>query len=228
MRILPLIVFYFLVHTSISLGQEITKTGYSYSTVSFDNILYWKNTDQLMTTAELMKLREEIPNFTVEAVYNKYGQVEKYYFDPNDPFKKTTRNRELQPKIGEHFPEFYFKTLENEEINHEDLKGNWVVLYFRNSVQNLSKEQFEGLYQSVLKAKKQTALNAFAIFSYSENLKSDLEKYQPQIQLINNGVGYFQIFNLVSMPTTFLINPEGVLVAKFEGLQKIDLEPYLQ
>ena len=223
-----LFIIFLLANTSFLLAQEGRKIGYSYSTVSTENKVYWKNTDQLMTRSELMKLKEETPNFSLEPVYNKYGQLEKYYFDPSDPFKKTTRNPELQPKTGEQFPEFYFKTLENEEVTHEELKGKWVVLFFRNSIQNLSKEQFEGLYQSVLEAKKHTELEAFAIFSYSENLKSELDNYQPQIQLINNGVGYFQIFNLVSMPTTFLINPKGILVAKFEGNQKIELERYIQ
>ncbi|GMQ30845.1 hypothetical protein [Algoriphagus confluentis] len=213
--------------TFSSLAQEVKKEGYSYSNSHFENILFWKTTDQLVTLEEMAKISEEFPKFTVEAVYNKYGQVEKYYFDPNNPYASTTRKAELQPKTGEDFPEFFFETLQGEKFDKENLKGKWILLYFRHSIKNMNSKQFEEIHTEVLEAKKVTEIEAFAVFSYDESLEPLLGAYQPEIHLVNNAVGFFQLFQLVSMPTSFLINPDGILVAKFQGMEKVQILDYL-
>ncbi|GAB2498435.1 TlpA family protein disulfide reductase [Algoriphagus taiwanensis] len=223
-----LVAFIFFAIAFSSFAQEVKKEGYSYKNTHIENILYWKTTDQLVTLEEMAKISEEFPKFTVEAVYNKYGQVEKYYFDPNNPYVSTTRKVELQPKMEEEFPEFFFETLNGEKFDKENMKGKWILLYFRHSIRNMNSKQFEEIHTEVLEAKKVTEIEAFAVFSYDENLESLLGAYQPDIHLVNNGVGFFQLFQLVAMPTSFLINPEGILVAKFQGMEKVQILDYLK
>ena len=54
---------------------------------------------QLPVRGRSGQAKKEIPNFGSEPVYDVAGRVEKYLFDPADPFKVVRRNPALQPKV---------------------------------------------------------------------------------------------------------------------------------
>lgn len=209
----------FLLVSQISFSQTQEIRGYITQNPDLESRLFNSQTGKLMTGEEIKQLKAEIPNFRYEPVYDLEGKVEKYLFDPADPQKVIRRNPELQPKVGELFPEFVVHTVKEEKITSSSLRGKWTLLYFQTSLSSLHREQFDQLTKDLKKAQEKTDLTAVAIFAYDESIEALVEN-QP-IEGVKKGNGFFQKFHLISMPTVFLINPEGKIEGKFEGKKPI-------
>lgn len=223
MRVL-IIFFILLAHFSFS--QTVQLQGHRSEQPEWSKNLYNKQTGALHTEEDIQKLRVEIPNFRYEPVYDVSGKIEKYLFDPQDPHKVIRRNPELQPKPGEKFPDFIFQTVNQKEVTNASLKGKWAILYFKNSVQTLNTPQFDQLISDINQVSDRFDIEALAIFAYDEPIEPLLESRH--LDGVKNGNGFFQRFHLIAMPTVFLINPEGIVEAKFEGIAPVDFIPFLE
>jgi peroxiredoxin len=217
---------FFLLITQVAFSQTKQVQGYVSDRSELSGKLFNKQTGELLSDEEIQKLRAEIPNFRYEPVYDVSGKIEKYLFDPQDPQKVIRRNPELQPKTGEKFPDFIFQTVKGKEVTNASLQGKWALLYFKNSVQTLNKPQFDQLISDLNQVSDQFEIEALAIFAYDESIESLVEN--SKLDGVKSGNGFFQRFHLISMPTTFLINPEGKVEAKFEGINPIDFIPFLE
>jgi hypothetical protein len=216
----------FLLITQVSFSQTKQLQGYVSDRSELSGKLYNKQTGEVFSDEEIQKLKIEIPNFRYEPIYDVSGKIEKYLFDPEDPQKVIRRNPSLQPKVGETFPNFIFQTVKGKEVTNASLQGKWAIFYFKNSVQTLNKPQFDQLIVDLNQVADRIEMEALAIFAYDEPIEYLFEN--TKLDGVKNGNGFFQRFHLISMPTTFLINPEGKVEAKFEGFNPIDFLPFLE
>lgn len=219
-----LCICFFLI-TQISFSQTKELRAYTSPSTELSGKLFNTQTGKFFSDEDIQKLKVDIPNFRYEPVYEVAGKVEKYLFDPNEPQKIVRRNPALQPKVGESFPEFVFQTVKGKELTSASLNGKWTLLYFKNSLSTLNQAQFEKLLSDLVEVSKEEKIEAIAIFAYDEPIETLLEN-RP-IDGVKNGNGFFQRFHLTSMPTVFLINPEGQTTAKFEGIKPIEFRSYL-
>lgn len=215
--------FFLIAETSFSQTKELR--AYTSLSNELNGKLFNTQTGKFLSEAEIQKLKAEIPDFRYEPVYNVAGMVEKYLFDPADPRKVIRRNAALQPKVGQPFPEFVFQTVKGQEFTSASLEGKWTLLYFKNSLSTLNQAQFDRLISDLSEVSKDTKIEAIAIFAFDEPIKNLLENLP--IDGVKNGNGFFQRFHLTSMPTVFLINPNGQITAKFEGTKPIEFREYL-
>lgn len=215
--------FFFIAQTSLSQTKELR--AYAYPSAELSGKLFNTQTGKFLSDEEIQKLKTEIPNFRYEPVYDAAGRLEKYLFDPAEPQKIVRRNPALQPKVGESFPEFVFQTVKGKEVTPISLHGKWILLYFKNSLSTLHQAQFNQLLTDLGEVSKEVEIEAIAIFAYDEPIETLLENRT--IDGVKNGNGFFQRFHLTSMPTVFLINPEGLTTAKFEGTKPIEFRGYL-
>ena len=215
--------FFLVAQASFSQTNELR--AYSTPSPELSGKLFNTQTGEFLSDEEIQKLKAEIPKFQYEPVYDIAGKVEKYLFDPEDPRKVILRNPALQPKVGEEFPEFVFQTVKGKEITTASMRGNWSLLFFKNSISTLHQVQFDQLLADLNEASTEVKIKAIAIFAYDEPVELLLENHP--IDGVKNGNGFFQRFHLTSMPTVFLINPEGQIEAKFEGTKPIDFKSFL-
>ena len=215
----------FLLLTQLGFSQTIQIHGYVNDQSDLSGKLYNKQTGALLSDEEIQKLKAEIPNFRYEPVYDVSGKIEKFLFDPEDPQKVIRRNPSLQPKVGETFPDFIFQTVKGKVVSNASLEGKWGLLYFKNSVQTLNKAQLDQLILDLEKVSDQFEIEAMAIFAYDEFIEPLIQN--TKLDGVTNGNGFFQRFHLTSMPTTYLINPDGMIEAKFEGINPIDFLRFL-
>ena len=223
MRVL-LTCFLLVAHISFSQSQELR--GYVTPSPDLSSRLFNTQTGKYLTEEEVLKLKKEIPNFRYEPVYDVAGRLEKYLFDPTEPYKVVRRNPDLQPKVGELFPDFIFQTTKEKELTPSTIQGKWTLLFFKNSLSTLNQPQFDKLLEDLKTASEEFSIEALAIFAYDDPIESVIEN-QP-IDGVKNGNGFFQRFHLTAMPTVYLIDPTGRIEAKFEGIKRIDFLGYLK
>lgn len=183
-----------------------------------------------MTGEQLMELLKVRPGLQLEPIYNVYGEVERYYYDPLDPFKEVPdRDPELRPKAGEPFPEFIFRPEGEKEIGSKALKGSWVIITFYPPLQYMKETFWEDLYGQLDSLPLEVKSSTFALFSDDEpNLKEKFGKWEGEIKLVQNARNFFQIYNIIEHPTTFLLDPEGKVVKLFYNNEAIVLGKYIK
>jgi hypothetical protein len=187
-----------------------------------------KITGEVITNMQLMGLLKEKPGLKMESFYDKYGDLEKSLYDPNNPCKDYSKDPNKRPKIGESFPEFVFKTIDEEEFSSEDLKGNWVLIHFYPITRFINKERWKKLSLDLQKARESFEIVCFGVFAYDDDLIEPVGEFKQEIRLVNNGNGFYSKYHIIEIPTTVLINPEGIIVKYFYESDPIDFLSFLK
>ncbi|OOG76197.1 peroxiredoxin [Algoriphagus sp. A40] len=188
-----------------------------------DEILYNKQTGEKMTGEQLYLLLKEKPGLQLEAHYNRFGQPEKFLYDPANPFFKKEKDPNLRPKIGEDFPEFTFTTIDGKTYPSEELRGSWLLLHFYPIIMAINEDRWEKMQKDLNTARAQgIKIEGFGIFSTDKDLIPVVGKYQDAIHLVNKAHGFYEMFHIIEIPTTILIGPDGKVVNYFYVDEKID------
>ena len=197
--------------------------------VRVDEQLFNKQTGEKMTGEQLYHLMQERPGISLETIYNRYGEPEKFYYDPENPFYKKNKDPNLIPQVGQEFPLFSFRDIQGQLHHAEELRGGWVVLYFFPILEAIREkdwidisEQMKTLTESGIK------VEAFGVFATSKDPEPVVGQYQEQITLVNNGHGFFDLYHLATFPSTFVIDPEGKIVASWSNSDAINLLETIQ
>lgn len=191
--------------------------------VRVDEILYNKQTGEKMTGEQLYTLLKEKPGLQMEAKYNRFGEPEKFIYDPNNPFFERKKDPNLRPKVGEKFPEFTLTTIEGNTFASEDLRGSWLLLHFYPIVQIINKDRWEKMRSDIKTAReKGVEIKGFGIFSTDKDLIPAVGEYQDIIHLVNKAYGFYEMFHIIEIPTTILIDPNGKVIKYYFIDEKID------
>lgn len=198
--------------------KESTKTTAVSTTIGFtsrftlNDKLYNKVTGEPISMEEFAKIVKENPNVPLEKIYDKYGVPEKVFYHPNPPENFGKRNPELQPKVGEPFPQFVFQTIDGKEIDLENLKGKWVLVRFDFFTEVMNKEDFSQLIESIDQLPKSSKfIPILCSMDNKENLKRDLGSLSKKIDLVSDGQGFSSKYQIMRFPTTILIAPDQTL-----------------
>ena len=133
---------------------------------------------------------------------------------------------QAQVAVGKKAPDLAFASPDGVVYKLSDLQGNYVLLDFWASwcgPCRMKNPQFVELYNEFSKAKFKKGIKGFTFYSYS--LDRSKEAWVQAIQRDNlswpyhvsdlkfwNGEGA-KIYNVNSIPRTFLIDPEGFIIA---------------
>ncbi|OYX18493.1 MAG: hypothetical protein B7Z16_08775 [Algoriphagus sp. 32-45-6] len=197
--------------------------------VRVDEQLYNKQTGEKMTGEQLYHLLQERPGISLETIYNRYGEPEKFYYDPENPFFKKNKDPNLRPQVGQEFPLFSFRDIQGQLHHAEELRGGWVVLYFYPILEAIREKDWSGISEQIITLEESgVKIKGFGVFATSKDPVPVVGQYQEQITLVNSGQGFFDLYHLTEFPATYVIDPEGKIVASWNSSDDIDLPAIIQ
>jgi peroxiredoxin len=193
-----------------------------------DEKLYNKQTGKKMTGEDLALLLKENPGLQLIPEFNRYGEVERYLYDPENPFYDRKRDPSKSPKSGEMFPEFTFTTTKNKTLPIEELMGSWILIQFQTFPEMTNEKQLKQLNEEIQNLKNQgVRISSFIVFSYDDDIDFLIEEYQDSFHFVKNGIGFNEMFHISNFPSTFLINPQGIITNLFLGFDEIKIIPHI-
>ena len=224
MKIIYIFLFFLLSGFS-SFSQIILKS----ESVTHVEVLNWrettlinKKTGQEMSEKDYADLVKLHPKLMFERSINKFGITDKMYYDPDN--LKTdgwrTRNPELQPKIGEIFPEFAFKTLSGKTFDSDKLGHEFTVVAFDFFPKMSS---FKTLND---KLKLYKEVNSFLCFADDDMVTENTDF--TAFEIVNfNSARFQEKFNIVT-PLAFLLDKNRKVLAKISRDNINELDKYIK
>ena len=214
-------------------SQETTSKIFTIKKVDTEfNIdkLYNKQTGEKVKKKEFKELIKKNPNLPLERIYDKYGEIIKYYFNPIPSNIKMKRSGNYQPKNGELFPDFVLKTIDNETINLNALKGKLIILRFELFADNFrfKKDEIAELDTKINKSNRQSEIEAIIIFTtQKEEVLRSFDIENSNFKLIPNGDGFHNRCEINRYPTTIIIDKNGKLIDTFKYIYDINIDELL-
>jgi hypothetical protein len=215
----------FLLSGFSSFSQISFRTG----AVQHVEVINWKETTLInkktgeeMSEKDFSDLIKQYPKLALERSIDKFGVTNKMYYDP-DNLKtdgRRYRNPELQPKVGEIFPEFVFKTLSNKTFESDKLTNDFILVAFDFFPEMSS---FKTLND---KLKPYKNVNSFLCFS-SDDMITENTAFT-EFEIVNfNTVKFLEKYNIVT-PVAFLLDKNRKVLAKISGENLEELDKYLK
>ncbi|RAI92011.1 TlpA family protein disulfide reductase [Algoriphagus yeomjeoni] len=202
--------------SSLVQDQNVTVTKVS-TTVrhSLDDKLFNAKTGEPISMEEFSKMIKENPTIGLDKIYDKYGNPEKFLYNPDEPSKNySRRDPSLQPQIGQKFPDFTFTTIANKEISSEEMLGKWVIVRFDFFADKMDIDNYVSFSEEINKVSKSANLTTvLCSLDTKENIDRELSMFSDVIHLVGDGQGFFAKYHITRMPTTILIDPSQNVVS---------------
>ncbi|MFA9188234.1 peroxiredoxin family protein [Flavobacterium magnesitis] len=185
--------------------------------------LYNLQTGKKMTQEDFNFLIKEKGKVSFLPFFDKWGEIEKYYYNPNPTIRKNSGND--SPKVKKTFPDFVFTTSENKKIALEDLKGKLIIIHIgliRNN-QLINMDNILALESKIKASIKSSKIEALILFEDSkEDILKVLDIKKTTFTLIPNGLGFIKKWNTLMRPTTLIIDKKGKFLGEYMYNSEID------
>lgn len=222
----PLVIIMFLCFESV--GQVMKGPADS---TRISGKVYNKKTKKWVSNLELMEIARKHPFIFFQTVYNKYGEIDTLFYDPDNinEGKSPNRKEENQTKPGEIFPEYVFRTIDDIILDSEKLKGKWVLLSF----DLLAKpDLMKKLSRQSDSARPFVEKDQLVLILCMADTKAIMLKKSGQeehvFNIVSDGGNFHGKFNIVSFPTRILIDPEGRVVKYFHPTEEIRFKKFIK
>ena len=184
-----------------------------------------KKTGLKITEKEYHAKVKRNKKFTIEKVINAKGKIEKYLFTGNVKNNITKRDVTKRAEIGEAFPDFKLRTIDDKKIELANLKGKVVLLRFELFADNFrfKKQEIVSLDKQIHRLGKD---NFEAIIIYISNRQDILKGFDiknSNFKLVANGMNFHERYKITRYPTTIIIDSNGNLEGYFKKSEEIDL-----
>lgn len=180
--------------------------------------LYNLENGEKMTQEDFNLLIKEKGKVSFIPFFDKWGEIEKYYYNPNpDPTIRKNSGNE-SPKIKKTFPDFIFTTSENNKMELEDLKGNLIIIHIglirNNKLVNM--DNILALESKIKASKKSSKIKSILLFEDSkEDILKVLDIKEIHFTLIPNALGFIKKWNTLIRPTTLIIDKNGKFLGEY-------------
>jgi len=128
--------------------------------------------------------------------------------------------------IGKPLPDIKLKTFEGKEVSLKEFHGKVVLINFWATWCPPCREEF-GLFKKLYEKYKDRGFVILAINTDPENLAEFLKEYQLPFPVLIANDEVMEIFPLQGLPTSFLVNREGIVVKERKGIYR-ELEKDLE
>ncbi len=212
---------------SFTYSQETRSVTYSERITN----VYNKSTGEKLSNKTLQMLMKEHPGITFEKVFNKYGEIEKYLYNPDSIVigVGVTRTLEKQTKPGHQFPPFAFTTIDDKLLDSEQLRGSWVLIRFELFVKMSNLEDIEQLNEQIKEiGSDQKIVPIISFVDSQKTVEESFDSGKYQFEVVGDNRSFQEMFNIISLPTTILLDPEGVVVDYFNKGDKLILRDLLE
>ena len=212
--------FFWILGLLTILGQiSVAQSSNTYTEQISGKPIYNKVSGEKISEDKLKELKAADPNFILEMVVDKYGEVGSFVYDPTRKGRLMIRDITLRTKAGEPFPPFVALSITGKKIDSEKLHGRPVLihfpLFFKAPFFNEKLfQQFESMADEL---KKTTDIEVIAITqSTDKEIKSSIDVGKSQIEFIPDGRNFCARYLVTRFPSYILIDREGKLVYYFE------------
>ena len=200
-----------------SIGQQLISNSYSRSRseVLDINKLYNKKTGEKLTHEELSKIISDNPHIQFERIIDRYGEVERFYYDPDNINTLYNASNQDPVKIGDPFPLFTFKTMEGEELSSERLYGKYVIIRIEVEPRTYQyqKEKYKDIIDQIEELSTSCDIETILLFMYAVT-PEDHTKYlkNSPFQIVQNAANFRDKFGIKRYPSTVFLDDEGNLI----------------
>ena len=229
-------ILFIIITLSEALPQETQKSTTIKVTQSRERVtgkIYNKLTGEKLDNDELFKIMQKNPYVVFEHVIDKYGKIERYYYDPNNTNTNNTysRNADNQTRPGETFPAFVFETIDGDIISSDKLKGSWVIIRFElfADTRFFRKKEIEELDNQINgMGGNQNIVSIICFADYKDNVKTEIELGDSNFKLVGDGRWLNEKFNNIKYPTTLIVENQGRVVNYYYSINEIELNKILK
>ena len=167
------------------------------------------------------------PKVYFERIINRYGEVGKYFYDPDVQGEPIIPGKENTLVTGASFPLFTFETIDGEILSSENLNGSIVLIRMEveSRTYKLQTEAYD-LLRELIKSKSQLCtIKPIVLFMYEANPDDFAEGKNSSIfSFIENAINFREKYGITSFPITLLINEDGILLDIYHAGEEINLE----
>ncbi len=226
-----ILITFLLFSTIMIFGQEkiISREFTTSRVVNIDySKIFNKQTGKRIKKKDFFKMLEKNPNLPLEEIIGVDGKITKYFVDFSKKRNKIINNRTKPILKGELFPNFIAKTIDNKELELNQLRGKVVILRFEIAANNFrfKKYEIQELDDKINQIEnKNEKIKAIIIFASSiSDIKNGFDLPKSNFNLIPNGVNFQEKFSITKFPTTIVIDKNGRLVDYYRDPEDIDLK----
>jgi peroxiredoxin len=186
--------------------------------------LYNKHTGEKISDAAFNEYIKDNPRVTFDYEIDKFGEVSKYLLDTTS--RTAARiNSENKVAVGNKFPEFVFRSIDEKLIASAALKGQWVILKFELFLQMADTQSYEEFNQKLTDLGDQHEIVTIICLMESESqVREAVSTDLSNIHLIPDASNFHIRYGISSTPSLILINPEGKVVDYYRKWSEIDLK----
>jgi len=188
-------------------------------------------TGEKLTPEEYNNILKRNSRLYMGRFYNEKGEVIMNFIDPDSVDKIPPISYNKKPENGEIFPEFEFKTIDNEKLRLSDLMGKTVILRCELFVGDyrLRKEEIEDLEDRINNLKNKSEIAFIIIFGSSrEEIISFKDLENSSSIIVPDGHGFFGRNHIKRYPSTLIIDKDGRLIDTYSRLKDIDIEKLIE
>lgn len=190
---------------------------------------YNKLTGERVSKEEYDRYLEHYKGIMLEAEYDKYGNISKHYINWEDPkdFPSITIGKNFEN--GDLFPEFVFNTVDGNKLSSADLKGRKVLLIFYPNL--LPKSNPSALCKRMdanIEFAKSEVEKIIIMKPVEVNVDSLIQQIDDSYHIVTDTRNFFYRYNIVASPMTYLLDEEGIVIFRFNGLHDKGIYQALQ
>lgn len=218
--------------SSIGVYAQSTEIVSTAINVSLSGKVFNKVSGEQLSDEEISELFKKYPNIILESSIDKYGRYTEYYFDPNDiRFQKFTKARSEDAQVGlnKSLPEFVFKSIDDEVISSENLKGSWILLRFDLFSRFANVSEIMDLDKQIKQLNAEISIVPIIVLADSEqNIKNSFSQYNWTFKLVGNGRNFHEKYNIIQFPTTLILDDSGRVYRYYFMGDKIDIDALIK
>lgn len=188
-----------------------------------------KKTNEKISEKEFYNLTKKNKNFSLEKIINPDGTIEKYLFTGNLENNITFRDITKRVNVGEPFPNFIIKTIQNKKIELAHLKGKVVLIRFELFANNFrfKKHEITDLDAKINEFGKDN-FEAILIFTTpKDEVIKGFDLKNSNFNLVSDGMNFNERYKITRYPTTIIIDKKGNLIAYFKKSDEINFKEIL-
>jgi len=186
------------------------------------NNLFNLETGERISKEEFDFLVKTNGNIKIETFYDKYGEIERRYYNPK-PIEGERRNSiNKNPEKGGLFPDFILETIDNKKIELDNLRGKLIIISFGLIIDNVlvNKREIVNIDSKIKASNRHTEIEYILLFRESkEEIVSVFDIRSTNFKIIPNGEGFINKWNILRFPTTVIIDKEGKFINNFQRFE---------
>lgn len=160
------------------------------------------------------------PGAKIYPAFNKYGEATHTNYFPPEVADQRTRSRSKRVNPGEKVPSYVMTSLSGTVFNSDTLKDRFVIMQFqpRTSGFLFKPDKAQAFSNEMIVLKNSAKVVALFITEDKPGeVTTNIDPSQYSFEIIPSGRGFFECFNITTMPGVMILAPDGTLIGYYDN-----------